>query len=235
MDLLTEEPHYLLTSDYAADGAYIDGLLQDTFLFVLDISNRPSQVRDEALFQRAWALVEAVQDTLKAQKESDEFINHILYAQCGLIDDVVLNTAPTSENHIWLHKHSPLQTWFVHEFRAGEALYERPRELLRRPAPDPRLLVLYQRIFAMGFGRFSAPVIRKDELRNQVMASLNALVPAGELPFSAPLVVEYRPGARRTLMRSRLFHLFVALLVTAGLWAGLQTSLHHLLQLALPG
>ncbi|HAB4860252.1 TPA_asm: hypothetical protein GBZ50_17945 [Salmonella enterica subsp. diarizonae] len=98
----------------------------------MDIYHQPAQARDEALYHYAVMLVETVQEKLKAAKEHDDFINHVIYAQCAMMDDAVLNTASS-------------------------------------------------------------------------------------------------------LLHSRLAHIVLALLVTSALSAGLQVSLHHVLQMALPG
>lgn len=234
MDLLTIKSEPLSPLQGYDACFYIDNLLQDTWLFVMGIYSNPAQIRDEALYRRAYRQVETVRDTLKAQKESDEFINHVLYAQCGLLDVTVMTTAPSrNDNVVW--QRNPLQTIFIEQLRAGEVLYERAQALLRQFSPDPRLLVLYQRVFGLGFGSGWGDRFEQRELREQLMGSLNALVPAGELPLSAPRVVERRPTVRGTLRHSRLAHIVLALLVTGGLIAGLQMSLHHVLQIALPG
>ena len=215
---------------------FIDTLLQDTYLFVMDIHHQPVLVRDEALYNRAVKLVEAVQATLNAMKAPADFIHHILYVQCAMIDDVILNTASSGDNYVWLH--NPLQALFLGELRAGDVIPERIKVLLRDPVPDPRLLVLYQRLLAMEYGRLWHERYEEHARRAsmlQQLESLNALIPEGEQPLSAPLVVERRPGVRGTLRHSRVAHITLALLVTAGLIIGLQYSLHHLLQTALPG
>lgn len=233
MDLLTVKSESLSPLKGNDACFYIDSLLQDTWLFVMGIYSNPTQIHDEALYQRAYRQVETVRDTLKARKESDEFINHVLYAQCGLLDVTVLTTAPRDDNLVW--QGTPLQVVFVEELRAGEVLYERAQALLRQLSPDPRLLVLYQRVFGLGFGSGWGDRLERRDLREPLMESLNALVPAGELPLSAPLVVERRPTVRGTLLHSRLAHVVLALLVTGTLVTGLPMSLHHVLQMALPG
>ncbi len=60
----------------------------------MDIHHQPALVRDEALYNRAVKLVEAVQETLKARKERDDFIHHVIYAQCAMMDDAVSHRSP---------------------------------------------------------------------------------------------------------------------------------------------
>lgn len=236
MNLSAYSSHLFSSATGDDAGIYIDTLLQDTYLFVMDIRHQPALVRDEALYNRAVKLVETVQASLKARKESDDFIHHIIYAQCAMIDDVVLNTASSDDNHVWLR--NPLQVLFLSQLRAGEVIPERTRALLREPVPDPRLLVLYQRLYGMGYSQLWMEKY-SEHARREKMAelseSLNALVPAGDQTLSAPLVVERRPRVRGTLLHSRMAHITLALLLIAGLIAGLQHNLHLLLQTALPG
>lgn len=58
--------------------AFIDGLLQDTCLFVMEIHHQSARVRDKALYNRAVKLVEVVQVRLRAHQASDDFTDHVL-------------------------------------------------------------------------------------------------------------------------------------------------------------
>lgn len=210
---------------------FIDNLLQDTWLFVMDIYHQPALVRDEAFYRRGVQLVEQAQERLQVMKASETFRQDVLLAQCVLVDHVVLGSASWDDNVEWLH--APLQSVWLHTMRAAGAMENRTRQLLREVSPDMRLLALHQRVYSLGFGRFETPEVKQQY--DQMLDSLNALVPAGEQPLSAALVVERRPGVRGTLLHSRLLHIGLALLVTACLAAGLHVSLSHLLQAALPG
>ena len=150
---LSAQSSYLLpsaTSDNAS--AYIDALLQDTWLFVMDIYNQPERVRDEALYRRGVELVEKMQEQLNTMNESEAFRNDVLLAQCALIDHVVLNTASCDDNALWVY--APLQSVYLHTLYAGKNMNDRTRQLLREVSPDRRLLVLHQRAYALGLGRF---------------------------------------------------------------------------------
>ena len=127
---------------------YIDTLLQDTYLFVMDIYHQPALVRDEALYRRGVTLVEQVQARLPSMKESAAFIQDVLQAQCALMDYIVLNTAEWDDNIAWLD--SPLQSVFLLTLYAGKEMTERTRLLLRDAAPDMRLLMLHQRVYTLG-------------------------------------------------------------------------------------
>lgn len=229
---LSAHSSHLLSSATGDDACiYIDTLLQDTYLFVMDIRHQPALVRDETFYRRGVKLVEQVQETLKNTKASEAFMQDVLLAQCALVDYVVLNTAEWDDNVAWLH--APLQSIYLLTMHAGENIRERTRQLLREIAPDRRLLVLHQRVYTLGLGR--AEVHKHKQEFDQLLESLNALVPEGDPLLSAPLIVERRPTVRGTLLHSRFAHITLALLVTLGLIAGLQSSLQHLLRSVLPG
>ncbi|EKQ9979408.1 DotU family type IV/VI secretion system protein [Cronobacter sakazakii] len=211
MDSLAHSSYFLSSASDAS--AYIDTLLQDTYLFVMDIHHQPALVRDEALYNRAVKLVEAVQETLKARKERDDFIHHVIYAQCAMMDDAVLNSASSEDNYVWLR--NPLQALFIGQMRAGEVMPERTRALRREAAPDPRLLVLYQRLYGMGYSQRWMEISPDHAFRENTAEhteSLNALVPAGEQPLSAALVVERHPTVRGRLPDD-VMHPFICALV----------------------
>jgi type VI secretion system secreted protein VgrG len=75
----------------------IDTLLTDTFLFVMEVNHDKQLVRDDTFYRRGCALVEEVKSRLDNMKESDDFIHHVQYAQCGLLDHSVMNTAPEAD------------------------------------------------------------------------------------------------------------------------------------------
>lgn len=134
MDLSAHSSHLLPPATDDSASVYIDTLLQDTYLFVMDIRHQPALVRDEAFYHRGVKLVEQVQETLKNTKASEAFIQDVLLAQCALVDYVVLNTAEWDDNVVWLH--APLQSVYLLTMHAGENIRERTRQLLREVAPD---------------------------------------------------------------------------------------------------
>ncbi|MCW1830218.1 DotU family type IV/VI secretion system protein [Enterobacter asburiae] len=205
-------------------------MLQDTLLFVMEVNHDKTLVRDEAFYRRACTLVEQVKSRLDSMKESEEFVRHMQYAQCGLLDHTVMNSVPDADNRVW--RGAPLEGVYLGTLRSGEIIPDNLRKLLRQAAPDMRLLALYQRIYAFGFGRF---IPGYDDERRQVMESLDALVPAAEHTQSAPLIVERRPGVRRGLLRSRLLHVVLLAAFVIAFYCGLDDLLHHYLLTSLSG
>ncbi len=80
----------------------IDSLLQDTFLFVMDVLHNTSLQCDYDFYHRACKLIETLKQQLKAQHSVDEFIHYMLYARCGLLDQIVINSASQQDNLVWL-------------------------------------------------------------------------------------------------------------------------------------
>jgi len=58
----------------------IDSLLQDTFLFVMDVLHNTSLQCDYDFYRRACKLIETLKQQLKTQHSGDEFIHYMLYA-----------------------------------------------------------------------------------------------------------------------------------------------------------
>jgi type VI secretion system protein ImpK len=208
----------------------IDTLLTDTFLFVMEVNHDKQLVRDDTFYRRGCALVEEVKSRLDNMKESDDFIHHVQYAQCGLLDHTVMNTAPEADNRVW--RRAPLEGVYLTTLRAGEIVPDNLRKLLRQADPDRRLLALYQRIYAFGFGRF---ITGYEDERRQAMEFLEVLVPSAERPQSAPLIIERHPAVRHGLIRSRLFHVALLAVVVIALYCGLDYFLHHYLLTSLSG
>ncbi len=197
----------------------------------MDIYHLPGLVRDEALYRRGVALVEQMKECLQQRAASEAFIQEVLQAQCALMDYVVLNTAEWDDNIAWLQ--TPLQSRYLHTMHAGMNMKERTRQLLREEGPDRRLLVLHQRAYTLGLGRAEQHQHKREF--DQLLEALNARVPEGDGPLSAPLLVQRRGTVQGALRHSLLVHIVLALLVTAGLTIGLHSSLQHLLRSVLPG
>lgn len=98
----------------------IDRLLQDTLLFVMDVLHNSSLQRDNAFYCRGCKLVESLKQQLETQQAGEEFTHHVLYAQCGLLDQIVLNSASQQEKHAWLP--APLQSRYLSKLLARISL-----------------------------------------------------------------------------------------------------------------
>lgn len=68
---------------------FIDDLLHEKYLFVVDVRHNPALVRDAAFYRRGVAQIETVYCQLKAHSECDACTDHVSYAQRGLLDDAM--------------------------------------------------------------------------------------------------------------------------------------------------
>lgn len=71
-----------------------------------------------------------LKSSLETLKQSDEFKKQVMYAQCGLLDYTVLNSALADENTVW--RRAPLEGAHLATLRAEEINLEN----LRQPAPE---------------------------------------------------------------------------------------------------
>lgn len=109
-----------------------------TPLQVISLRHGP-QFRDEegyTLWQRCIADVERVQHELKASGLDDASCQHILTAQCALLDEAVKGRGVEDEACLQWYD-IPLQGHFLGTMDAGDTLCERMRDVLREPAPNP--------------------------------------------------------------------------------------------------
>lgn len=124
---------------------------------------------------------------------------------------------------------APLQAVYFGSLRAGGALYDRIAEILRHPAPEPAVLICYQRVLALGFqGQYQLSGVGQAR-RDEVISALNERVPP--LEIGASLVVEKTGRRRYNLLRSVWFWIVLAVVLTAVAWSGghlwLQDLLHQ--------
>lgn len=152
------------------------------------------EVKDgPALYRRAHHLVTQARKALTEAEFSRTAVDTILYAFCALLDESVLNRGKTDGAWIAWQK-DPLQAHFFGTLNAGEELWERIREQLTLPAPEPVVLMCLYRTLQLGFiGQFRSP---DDERREDVMRALAERVPAFTFPEDTPVVV--RPSVSGT-------------------------------------
>ena len=164
----------------------IDALLQNTWLQVISLRHGP-QFRDEegyTLWQRCIADVERVQHELKASGLDDASCQHILTAQCALLDEAVKGRGVEDEACLQWYD-IPLQGHFLGTMDAGDTLCERMRDVLREPAPNLAVVTCFQRVMLLGFiGSFRS---LHDPERLKLVNALGERV----LLFSARLPLPY--------------------------------------------
>jgi type VI secretion system protein ImpK len=204
----------------------IDVLLQDSYLLVVELRQGASAQNSLDLSPRCAEQIEHVRERLKHAGLSQRSIDHISHAQCALLDETLLSCAKGDAHAKWASE--PLQARFFSRHQAGESLYEDMREVLREPAPDPRVLTVFQRVLMLGFqGRYHDV---NDPEREQLLAALNAQVAPLELShaLSTQADARYRVSLWRWL-HSPLAHGVAVGLLLLGVWWGLDHLLGGLI------
>lgn len=213
----------------------IDALLQNTWLQVISLRHGP-QFRDEegyTLWQRCIADVERVQTELKASGLDDVSCQHILTAQCALLDEVVKGRGVEDDACLQWYD-IPLQGHFLGTMDAGDTLCERMREVLHDPTPDLAVVTCFQRVMLLGFvGSFRS---LNDPERLKLVNALSEHVPPFCCPQGAPVLIESRAGLGISgWLASWPVRAGLSVAVVVALWWGLNHWLDHLLLTLLPG
>lgn len=126
-----------------------DDILRDSYLQVVELSQRCEVLHSITLRQKCIAQVEGVRSALQEAGMGARSVGLISHAQCALLDEAVLANARDSIRQAWVNE--PLQARFFGHHQAGDILYEEMRQVLREPAPDPHVLTVYQRVMMLGF------------------------------------------------------------------------------------
>lgn len=210
MSLLTKK-HIMATVD-------IDGLLQDSYLLVVELRQGKCVLSSKALTELCSKQIEHVRLHLKNAGLSRRSIDHISHAQCALLDETVLSCTETVVHADWAGE--PLQAKFFGRHQAGESLYEDMREVLREPSPDVYVLTAFQRLLVLGFqGRYREI---NDPQRAQLLAELTSRVPPMALSQCLPTQVNTRRRFNPLRwLRSPVAQIAVVSLLLVSVWLGL--------------
>jgi type VI secretion system protein ImpK len=190
----------------------IDLILQTTYLLVFEL-RQGFGMSDGTLRQKCIAQVDDARSALQAGGMSARNIELISHAQCALLDETVLAVAKDALRQTWINE--PLQARFHGDYRAGETLFEEMREVLREPAPDLSVLIVYKRVMMFQFlGGFRA---LDDDERMRLMNEVNARVPPQE--ELSTVICGSEPSVRYWWwLRNPVLHVVVAGLALAGTW-----------------
>lgn len=219
----------------AAASIDIDALLQDSWLQVISLRHGPvfQDGEGRTLWERCIADVERVQRELKASELDEASCQHILTAQCALLDEVVKGRGVDDDACVQWYD-IPLQGHFLGTMDAGDTLCDRMRDVLREPAPDHAVVTCFQRVMMLGFlGGFRS---LNDPERLKLVTALNERVAPFSYPQTHPVLAESRAGqGMGGWLESWPVRIGLSVLVLAALWWGLDLWLDRLLQSLLPG
>ncbi|ELW9485905.1 type VI secretion system protein TssL, short form [Enterobacter hormaechei] len=213
----------------------IDALLQDTWLQVISLRHGPTFQDGEGrtLWERCIDDVGRVQRELKASELDEASCQHILTAQCALLDEAVKGRGVADDACIqWYY--IPLQGYFLGTMDAGDTLCDRMRDVLREPAPDHAVVTCFQRVMMLGFlGNFRS---LNDPERQKLMNALNEYV--APFSYSQPHPVLAESHAGRGIggwLASWPMRIGLSVVVVTALWWGLDCWLDQTLLTLLPG
>lgn len=212
----------------------IDALLQDTWLQVISLRQgiQCAEGEGQRFWQRCVADIERNRQALISAGISEPSRQHIIYAQCALLDEAVKGRSVQDDAYfVWCN--SPLQAHFFSTLDAGDQLYERMRNLLREPAPDSAVLTCFHRVLMLGFlgGYRSTEVPERQQLVDQLTARV---APFRFTPLSGVLTAA--PSRHRLSFWLRAWPARLGLigLGILFLWWGLDQLLVDLLARVLP-
>ncbi len=213
----------------------IDALLQDTWLTVVSLRHGPAFKEGEGrvLWQHCVDQLEHVQQQLKAADYSDQSCQHILYAQCALLDEAAKSRGVQDDACMqWYDR--PLQGQYFGNINAGDHLSERLRQVLREAAPDVAVLTCFHRVLMLGFmGGFTSAM---DPERQRLVRELAERVPAFDFSQHRPVLVS--TSARHSMgewLRHWPVRIGLSAIILAALWCGLDRWLDNLMTTLLPG
>lgn len=172
---------------------FIDTVLRDTFLTVVQLRKGERIDHGDVLYQRCLQQVEQVRHCLEEAQYSDDSIDHILYAQCALLDETVLSGRTGIEETAagydrWIR--TPLQAHYFNTLEAGEQLYKRIRRLLNDPTADVAVLTCFHRVLSLGFqGCYTR---QPQQAREQLFTALQERVAPFDVQTSGALLLNAR-------------------------------------------
>ena len=154
----------------------IDILLADIWLTVTALRQgaRLEEGEGEPLWQHCVDNLEQAMTKLEKAEVGDISRQHILYALCALLDETAKGRDGEDDACIvWYDR--PLEVKYFATMAAGDALYERMRQVLREAAPDNLVLTCFQRVLMLGFKGSSPPL--SDPARERLLKELTTRVP----------------------------------------------------------
>lgn len=213
----------------------LDALLADIWLTVTALRHgaKLTEGEGDTLWRHCVDNLEQSQSTLEHHEVSESSRQHILYALCALLDETAKGREGEDDACIvWYDR--PLEVKYFGTMTAGDTLYERMRQVLREPAPDPLVLTCFQRVLVLGFKGSAASLT--DPARERLVQALTGRVPAFDVAQHQPVLatVPTRSGLREWLRHWPVCIGLSAILV-AGLWLGLDRWLDRLVATLLSG
>lgn len=213
----------------------LDTLLADIWLTVTALRHgaKLAEGEGDTLWRHCVDNLEQSQSALAHHEVSQSSRQHILYALCALLDETAKGREGEDDACIvWYDR--PLEVKYFGTMTAGETLYERMRQVLREPAPDPLVLACFQRVLMLGFK--GSAVSLADPVRERLVQALTGRVPAFDVAQHQPILATVPTGSGlREWLRHWPVCIGVSAILVTLLWLGLDRWLDRLVATLLSG
>lgn len=208
----------------------IDKLMAKTWLIVTQLKYGRYGHDSESLYDACCQQIDAVKRALAQTKLASENIEHIIYAQCALLDKTAMEQLTNDDEDndaFYAWRVAPLQVRYFSSLDAGDALWDRIRSVLGQTHPDDAVLTCFHRVLMLGFNVYEATTEALSPERQLLMDKLSTQI---ALPKSAlPLVIQHQQKSSLKLICSFGFWSVLLLIGIALITWGGQTWLNHLL------
>lgn len=210
----------------------IDKLMAKTWLIVTQLKYGWYDPNSASLYDTCCQQIDAVKKALAQTKLAPENIEHIIYAQCALLDKTVMALLAQSnedDDIFYAWRVAPLQARYFSSLDAGEALWERIQSVLGQVHPNDTVLTCFHRVLMLGFNTHEVTTETLSPERKLLMDKLSRQISPPK--STLPLVIQHQQKSSLKLIRS--FGFWSALLLVGIVvitWGG-QTWLNRLLSM----
>lgn len=181
----------------------IDELLRDTVLTVVMLREGAEIPSVSTLYKQCKQQITTLRERLYQAQYSQDMIEDISYAQCALLDEVVLlcsrDSVKPRDYDEWLG--APLQVVFFNTHNAGYDLFDKIRARIRADKKESLVLNCFDRVLGLGFQGcyLGQPQMEREHL---IIALREALKPS-EPDLAYPIIEQstvYRYFGRKSLL-----------------------------------
>lgn len=200
----------------------IDILFADIWLIVCQLRQGVEISEGHIFYQHICQHIENIRQQLLENKYSKFAIESMLYAICALIDESVMNRLPHDEGYLYWFQ-SPLQAKYFNTLDAGNKLWDKLQDLLKRPIENQDILICFHRVIALGFiGKYYQ---NNTPEREKIIVLLNKEYPFHEK--SNKLTLKNKPKYRFNQRCFYYFYWVIGLLLIIIIWYLLSNSLNN--------
>ena len=208
----------------------IDKLMAKTWLIVTQLRHGQYAHESEPLYAYCCQQIDTVKNALTQAKLSPDDIEHIVYAQCALLDETAMAQRANDEEgseafYAW--RTAPLQVRYFSSLDAGEALWNRVKSVLGQVDPADAVLTCFHRVLMLGFIPNEVTAEGRSTQRELLIEKLSSRISLPEL--SLPLVINHQQKSGMRLLRSFGFWTFLLIVCIGFITWGGQLWLNQLL------